>query len=361
MSERLLPYRYDLPATLIAKHPPVARDGGRLLVLDDNGECCDGQIRDIVSLVRRGDLLVVNDTAVLRARLAAVRASGGRVELLVMPDPDEPDCFLAMARPSRRLRKGEVLALTTTAGEQGEGLSDMTVLLGEKRPDGSIEVTLRPSAEAVMERVGNIPIPPYLHRAASADDDERYQTIFRAEAGAIAAPTAGLHITRSIVNDIEAKGARIATVTLHVGPGTFRKLRPEDLESGRLHRERYSIPADTARAVNATRAAGGRVIAIGTTSTRTLESAVGVDGQVRAGVGNTDLFIRPGYQFRVVDRLWTNFHLPESSLLMLACAFGGTKRIMSAYRHAVESQYRFYSYGDAMWIAPWQDAERLGG
>ena len=192
-------------------------------------------------------------------------------------------------------------------------------------------------------------------------DSERYQTVFGGEAGAVAAPTAGLHLSQSLVEGIGRQGCEIARLTLHVGPGTFRSLRAEDLDRESLHRERYHIPEQTAEAVRATRARGGRVIAVGTTSTRTLESAATAGGEVCAGWGQTELFIQPGHEFRVVDRLWTNFHLPGSSLLMLACAFGGTRRVMGTYAHAGAHAYRFYSYGDAMWIGPSGDGKALGG
>jgi len=211
-----------------------------------------------------------------------------------------------------------------------------------------------PSAAAIMQAGGEMPLPPYLKRPEESSDKSRYQTIFASESGAIAAPTAGLHISESIVADLTGRGVDIAAITLHVGPGTFRNLRTEDLDTGTLHAEVYSISNGTVEKINRTRSCGGRIVAVGTTSTRCLESASNDNGEVKAGVGTTDLFIQSGFTFRVVDRLFTNFHLPRSSLLMLACAFGGRERVLSAYRAAISEGYRFYSYGDAMLLDPKQ-------
>ena len=210
-----------------------------------------------------------------------------------------------------------------------------------------------------MNDLGEVPLPPYLRRAAFPDDRVRYQTVFANEAGAVAAPTAGLHLSDELLAHIQQKGVDVAPVTLHVGAGTFRNLRPEDVERGTLHPEFWRVPAGTADAIARCRSRGGRVVAVGTTCTRTLESAADADGVVRAGEGTTRLFIQPGYRFTVVDLLWTNLHLPRSSLLMLVCAFGGTGRVMAAYRHAVTMGYRFFSYGDAMLVSPSVDAKRL--
>lgn len=360
MDERLSPYHYVLPPDQIARHPPEVREGGRLLMVDGRGSV-DGRVGDLTGLVSEGDLLVVNDTRVLHARLAARRATGGRVEFLLMPDPDAEDRFLAMARPARRLRRGERLEIISALDEGAERRGEAWAELGARREDGTFEVQLYPDAAQVMASAGEIPIPPYLDREALPSDLERYQTVYSDAPGAVAAPTAGLHLTRSLLSDVRGRGCEVAKITLHVGAGTFRNLRGEDLDRGRLHRERFVIPQSTADAIEGARQRGGRVIAVGTTSTRALESAALPGGRVRAGAGLTELFIRPGYCFSVVDRLWTNFHLPCSSLLMLVCAFGGVERVMAAYAHAVAAQYRFYSYGDAMWIAPREDGSGLGG
>jgi S-adenosylmethionine:tRNA ribosyltransferase-isomerase len=360
MDERLSPYHYVLPPEQIARHPPESREGGRLLMVE-GGDLVEGRIEDLSGRVSEGDLLVVNDTRVLHARLAARRETGGKVELLLMPDPDAEERYLAMARPARRLRQGERLAIISDSDESGRRGEGAWAELGARREDGTFEIDLHPDADQVMASAGEIPIPPYLDRDALPSDLERYQTVYSGTPGAVAAPTAGLHLTRSLLDDVRERGCAVAKITLHVGAGTFRNLRGEDLDRGRLHRERFVIPQSTSDAIERTRQRGGRVIAVGTTSTRALESAALPGGRVRAGAGLTDLFIRPGYHFAVVDRLWTNFHLPCSSLLMLVCAFGGVERVMAAYAHAVAAEYRFYSYGDAMWITPGEDGSVLGG
>lgn len=299
----------------------------------------DRQIRELDGLLEPGDLLVVNDTKVLHARIHARRVTGGAVEALLLGAGPGP--VQAMLRPARRLKVGEVL-------DAGQG--SLTLL--ERADGGAWWVQCSPEPLELMERVGEIPLPPYFQRKPDPADRQRYQTRFANEAGAVAAPTAGLHLSDALVDRLRAKGVQIATVTLHVGAGTFRNLRPEDLERGELHPERYRIPVETARSITACKASGGRVIAVGTTSTRTLESCSDGKGGVLAGEGNTRLFIRPGFQFQVIDGLLTNFHLPGSSLLMLVGALVGRERLLDAYRHAVQSGYRFYSYGDAMLLLP---------
>lgn len=351
MDEWLAPFRYELPPELIAKHPPIERSGGRLLEVGRDG-VSDRLVQDLPSLLKADDLLILNDTRVLHARLAARRSSGGRVELLVMPDVDTLGRYWAMAKPARRLRAGEQLEILSGLGASASKVAGCAALLGERRADGCFAVELMPSPDVVMGQAGKVPIPPYLNRESVEEDAERYQTVFGTQGGAVAAPTAGLHFTQELLQHLSAVGCRKAWVTLHVGAGTFRSLRPTDLIQKRLHKERYFVPQATVDAVAETRRRGGRIIAVGTTSTRTLESAVQSDGSLVEGWGTTDLFIRPGDSFRVVDGLWTNFHLPESSLLMLVCAFGGLERIMSAYQHAVAARYRFFSYGDAMLVWP---------
>lgn len=348
----LAPFDYDLPPDAIATRPPADRDGGRLLDLSGL-RVRDAAVVDLPGLLKRGDLLVLNDTRVLHARLWARRATGGRVELLLLGLGDG-HTVEAMARPARRLKPGEVLQICDADGDPVPGYSARIV---ERLSGGTFRVTPTPGPAEVMAHAGEVPLPPYFQRDAEPADRVRYQTVFARESGAVAAPTAGLHLTDSIFERLADNGVEVAFVTLHVGAGTFRNLRPEDIERGTLHAERWVVPPETARAIARCRTRGGRVVAVGTTSTRTLESAADADGHVKAGEGVTRLFIQPGYRFKVVDRLWTNLHLPRSSLLMLVCAFGGTRRVMSTYRHAVRGGYRFFSYGDAMFLSPEEDAE----
>ena len=338
MSEPLHSWHFELPEDRIARFPPEKRDGGRLLVVPEEG-WQDRQIRDLDKLIRPGDLLVVNDTKVLHARIRARRASGGSIEVLLLgvgPGPVQ-----AMLRPSRRLKVGEVLDV------EGGSLT-----LQGKAEGGAWWVQCSPEPMTLMDQVGEIPLPPYFQRKPEPSDKHRYQTRFADQAGAIAAPTAGLHLSDALIQRLKDKGVQIAAVTLHVGAGTFRNLRPEDLERGELHPERYRISEQTAQAIADCKARGGRVIAVGTTSTRTLESCADGQGGVKAGEGSTRLFIRPGFVFQVIDGLLTNFHLPGSSLLMLVGALVGRKRLLEAYSHAVYDGYRFYSYGDVMLLLP---------
>jgi S-adenosylmethionine:tRNA ribosyltransferase-isomerase len=337
LDPRLAPYAYTLPDSQIARFPPAERAGGRLLCVEEG--LVDRQVMDLPALLRAGDLLVVNNTRVLPARLRARRASGGEVEVLLLGMSAGRE--RALVRPSRRLKPGERLQI-----------GDFAVTLLEKEPDGAWWVDPGPDPVGLMERHGAMPLPPYLRRPAEGADQERYQTAFARERGAVAAPTAGLHFSPALLAQIADRGVTIAEVTLHVGIGTFRNLSAADLDQGQLHAERWQVPASTAAAVGACRDRGGRVVAVGTTVTRTLESAALPGGRIAEGVGETRLFIQPGYRFAVVDRLFTNFHLPCSSLLMLACAFGGRERVLGSYRHAVEAGYRFFSYGDAMWLSP---------
>lgn len=345
---RLKLYDYLLPESLIARYPPPDRDGGRLLDLRAAAPA-DRLIPDLPQLLDPGDLLVVNDARVLAARLNARRATGGAVEALLLSDvPDADGAVPAMLRPSRRLRPGERLQVE----RDGAALDGVALELVDTQPGGTWRVRPMPSAQAVMDAAGRLPLPPYFGREAEDLDTERYQTIFAAKPGAVAAPTAGLHLTAALLESLDARGVRLAQVTLYVGAGTFRNLRPSDLDSGELHPERFEISEQTAAAIAETRERGGRVVAVGTTSTRCLESAALPGRRVAAGAGETRLFIQPGYRWQVVDRLLTNFHLPQSSLLMLVCALGGRERVLAAYRHAVAQGYRFYSYGDAMLIDP---------
>jgi S-adenosylmethionine:tRNA ribosyltransferase-isomerase len=328
-------FDFDLPPHLIAQHPLPERTASRLLHVAGDAPR-DLTFTDIERLLVPGDLLVFNDTRVLKARLLGAKPTGGRVEALI-ERVLEPTLALAMVRTSHTPQPGATFrfddARATVEGRRGEFF-----LL---RFDADVD--------AVMERVGHVPLPPYIAHADAAEDAERYQTVYAARPGAVAAPTAGLHFTRDLIDRLRARGVETATLTLHVGAGTFQPVRAIDLSEHRMHSEWFDIGAATAAAVNEARRARRRVIAVGTTSLRALESA-GRDGILRAGSAETDLFITPGFRFRIVDALVTNFHLPRSTLLMLVSAFAGRDRIRSAYAHAIARQYRFFSYGDAMFL-----------
>ena len=335
-------FEYSLPADLIAQTPLAKRSASRLLVLDGaTGRCADHKFLELPALLQPGDLLVFNDTRVLPARLAARRASGGRVELL-LERPLPPRGALVQMRASNPLRAGEQLS---SAGGPLRLLA---------RHEDLWEVELPEPAVEFFERFGSVPLPPYITRAPDAHDRERYQSLFARVPGAVAAPTASLHFDAALLTALAARGVESAMVTLHVGAGTFQPLRSEALEEHVMHSERYEVPATTIETINRTRTAGGRVIAVGTTVARSLESAA-AEG-LRERSGDTALFIRPGFRFRVVDALVTNFHLPGSTLLMLVAAYAGLDPALAAYRHAVEQRYRFFSYGDAMLIWPAPEA-----
>ena len=336
-------FEYSLPAELIAQVPLEQRSASRLLVLDGaEGTAVDSQMRDLPVWLGAGDLLVFNDTRVLPARLAALRASGGRVEIFL--ERPLPQCrALVQLRASNLLRAGE--PLSTPGGE--------VRLLA--RHDDLWEIQLLEPAVEFFERCGAVPLPPYITRAPDAVDRERYQSLFAAAPGAVAAPTASLHFDAGLLAGLRDRGVAHALVTLHVGAGTFQPMRVEELDEHVMHAERYAVPDATVAAVERTHANGGRVIAVGTTVARTLEAATGSADpapRLHAGSGDTRLFISPGYRFQTVDGLITNFHLPGSTLLMLVAAFAGHQAVMAAYRHAVEQRYRFFSYGDAMLIWP---------
>jgi S-adenosylmethionine:tRNA ribosyltransferase-isomerase len=338
---RLDPYAFELPEGAIARTPPAERDGGRLLRATQQG-WSDGPIRDLVAAFAPGDLLVVNDTRVLQARLFGLRPTGGRVEILVLGPTS------AMVRPGRRVKVGERVTLLSRDGTP----SSYGVVIGAAVGEGARSVQFDALPAQVMSDCGHVPLPPYMNREATAEDARRYQTVFATEPGAVAAPTASLHLTTAILDALKQRGVDVCRVTLHVGAGTFRNLRSEDLDRGRLHAERYVVPVATAEAIAKAKAEGRRITAVGTTVTRTLEAVARASGVVTAGEGETDLFIQPGFEFRVVDRLMTNFHLPCSSLLMLVCAFGGRDRVLAGYSEAIALGYRFYSYGDAMLLEP---------
>jgi len=338
---RLDPYDYRLPPDAIARTPPEHRDGGRMLHARD-GAWVDAAIPDLLNMFAPGDVLVVNDTRVLNARMYGHRRTGGRVELLLLEPGPGP--VSAMVRPGKKIREGEAISLVSRDGEP----TGHTACVGGPAPGGARSVTLSADPLQVMSDCGHVPLPPYISRPATQADETRYQTVFADEPGAVAAPTASLHLTADMIDALRARGVEVHRVTLHVGAGTFRNLRSEDLDRGVLHREWYRVPEETASAVMAARTRGSMVTAVGTTVTRTLETAADEDGHVRCGTGETTLFIRPGFKFQVVDRLLTNFHLPRTSLLMLVCAFGGRDHVMAGYAAAIKRGFRFYSYGDAM-------------
>ena len=334
-------FDFDLPEELIAQHPAPERDASRLLLLDgETGGYSDSHFSDLVSLVNPGDLLVFNDTRVIPARLFGRKATGGRVEILVERLLDRDRC-LAHVQASKTPKEGGRIIL--------EGGVELQV--GGRRDD-LFELVLAdgPALMDVLERQGHTPLPPYIRRADEALDADRYQTVYARKPGAVAAPTAGLHFTRKLIGELERKGVGCAYVTLHVGAGTFQPIREDIIENHRMHSEWFEVSNAVCEQVNATKQAGRRVIAVGTTSVRCLEAATS-DGRLQEFRGETDIFIYPGFRFQTVDAMITNFHLPGSTLLLLVCAFAGRENILRAYRHAVEAGYRFFSYGDAMFIS----------
>jgi S-adenosylmethionine:tRNA ribosyltransferase-isomerase len=332
-------FTYDLPDELIAQQPLAERSASRLLTLDGaTGALADRQIRDLPGLVRPGDLLVFNDTKVIPARLFALKESGGKVELL-LERPLDARLALAHARASKPLRPGMVV--------QSRG-GDITIV--EKRGDLWV-IELPETALPFFERYGQMPLPPYIRREPDSADSSRYQSVFARRQGAVAAPTASLHFDDALLAALAERGVLTSFVTLHVGAGTFQPMRADDVRDHVMHSEWLNVGAQLCAQVARTRAAGGRVIAVGTTVVRSLESAMR-EGVLQPFAGETRIFIFPGYRIRSVDLLLTNFHLPESTLLMLVSAFAGRERILAAYRHAVAQRYRFFSYGDAMLLSP---------
>ena len=330
-------FDFALPPELIAQHPAPERSGSRLL--DGSGAApVDRTFRDLPTLLREGDLLVFTDTQVVKARLFGEKPSGGKLELLierVLPD----GTVAAHMKVSKKPRAGTVLRMA--GGFEAE-------LLGRwPEPQGPLfHLRLSSDAYALMAAHGHVPLPPYVTHADTAEDESRYQTVFAKNPGAVAAPTAALHFDDALLAAIDARGARRACVTLHVGAGTFQPVKTESLADHVMHRERYHVPPETVQAIADCRARGGRVVAVGTTSVRTLESWAG-SGEPS---GETGIFITPGFDLKVVDALITNFHLPRSTLMMLVSAFAGYERVMALYAHAVQQRYRFFSYGDAMWL-----------
>jgi S-adenosylmethionine:tRNA ribosyltransferase-isomerase len=331
-------FDFDLPESLIAQFPPQKRGGSRLLHVAPEG-LFDRKFADLPGLIREGDLLVLNDTRVLKARLFGAKETGGQVEVMIERVLGEHEA-LAQLRASKSPKAGAKLFLANELP---------VTVLGREGAFYHLRFEDARSVDALLEQYGKLPLPPYITHAAGQDDEARYQTVYAREAGAVAAPTAGLHFDEALLQALRERGAQIAYVTLHVGAGTFQPVRVENVSEHVMHSERFTLPQATIDAILRTRAAGGRVIAVGTTSLRALESAA-ANGNLKAGSGETRLFITPGYEFKTVDVLITNFHLPRSTLLMLVCAFGGMERMLNAYRHAVERQYRFFSYGDAMLV-----------
>ncbi len=340
-------FDYELPPALIAQQPLPQRCDSRLLVVD--GERLDDRrFADLPDMLRPGDLLVFNDTRVINARLHGVKASGGQIEVLVERQIG-PHEALAQVRASKSPKTGMQLRLADAF--------DVTVL-GRVGEFYHLRFPTDEDLDVLLERHGKLPLPPYIERAADDADDSRYQTVYGRNPGSVAAPTAGLHFDQVLLDTLAARGIGLAWLTLHVGAGTFQPVRVNDLGEHRMHRERYVIPEETVAAIAATRARGGRVIAVGTTSLRALEGAA-QEGPLVAGSGETEIFILPGFRFQVADALITNFHLPRSTLLMLVSAFAGYDEMMHAYAHAVAARYRFFSYGDAMFITRRNDTHAL--
>jgi S-adenosylmethionine:tRNA ribosyltransferase-isomerase len=335
-------FDFDLPDDLIAQFPPAVRGGSRLLHVEASGTLHDRWFSELPTLLRPDDLLVMNDTRVIKARLFGTKDSGGKVELLVERVLGEHDA-LAFIRASHAPKPGSRIRLA----------DDVAVEVVARQDDLTQLRFPRPVLE-VLDQLGQLPLPPYIAHTPTSDDEARYQTVYANEPGAVAAPTAGLHFDAAMLKALREKGVRTAQVTLHVGAGTFQPVRVDNIADHKMHRERYTIPQATVDAIGETRARGGRVVAVGTTSLRALEAAALASsdrmGKLHAGSNETDIFITPGYRFKVVDALITNFHLPKSTLLMLVSAFSGVDTIRAAYAHAIQARYRFFSYGDAMFL-----------
>ncbi|MCE5272108.1 tRNA preQ1(34) S-adenosylmethionine ribosyltransferase-isomerase QueA [bacterium] len=348
---RTADFDFELPPELIASQPAAQRDLSRLLVLDrESGRLAHRTFADLTEYVRPGDCLVLNNTRVFPARLVGRLPTGGACEVLLVRRVED-NRWLGLVKPGRKVRPGKVLAIgdgslearvLDYAGDSGERIVELVC------PDGSDPL-------AAVERVGHVPLPPYIGREDTPDDRERYQTVYARHSGAVAAPTAGLHFTPRVLEAVRAKGATTAELTLHVGPGTFRPVVVEDIESHRMEAEYYEVTAETLGTIRGTKVDGGRILAVGTTSVRTLETLATrtealEPGHVGGASGWTDIFIHPGYEFKVVDCLLTNFHLPCSTLIMLVSALAGRETVLASYAEAVSRRYRFYSYGDAMLI-----------
>ena len=358
MSELLVTdFDYELPEELIAQQPPAQRGQSRMLVMDRaTGNIRDSHFSEFPSLLRSGDVLVLNDSRVIPARLYAHRTlrrekekPTGRIEVM-LTEPAEDHCWHALVRPGRKVAIGEILVFPSPSGA-----IELKAEVLERGQYGGRLLRFEPVDDfyAALDRIGHIPLPPYIHRDDFESDRERYQTVYSRERGSVAAPTAGLHFTPQTLEELAARGVEIARVTLHVGLGTFAPLRVDRVADVHLHRERYTLPAATADALNRAVREGRRIVAAGTTVVRTLEHCAqqAMRAELTPHTGETEIFISPGFEFRLVSALLTNFHLPQSSLLMLVSAFAGREQILAAYRHAVAERYRFFSYGDCMFIA----------
>jgi S-adenosylmethionine:tRNA ribosyltransferase-isomerase len=356
---RVSDFDYHLPEELIAQQPPAERGASRMLVVDRaTGALRDSAFAEFPSLLQPGDLLVLNDSRVIPARLYARRTlrrekekPTGRIEVM-LTEPAGENQWRALVRPGRKVAIGEILVFPSSSGA-----IELTAEVLERGEFGERLLRFEPVTDffAALERIGHMPLPPYIHRDDAAADRERYQTVFSRERGSVAAPTAGLHFTSQILDALAARGVEIARITLHVGLGTFAPLRVERVDRVRLHRERYTLSAQAAEAINAAARSARRIVAVGTTVVRTLESAAAEALQAGSTElvphsGSTEIFISPGFEFRLVGALLTNFHLPQSSLLMLVSAFAGREHVLAAYRHTVEQRYRFFSYGDCMFV-----------
>ncbi len=349
-------FDFDLPEELIAQEPPIRRGFSRMLVFNrTTGAARDSDFSVFPSLLRPDDLLVLNDTRVIPARLFCRRTLRreketplGRIEVM-LTEPAGEDRWRALVRPGRKVSVGEKLVFP-----DADGQAQLEAEVLEHHPFGERVLKFQPVKNffEILERIGHVPLPPYIHRPDSGEDRERYQTVFAQKPGSVAAPTAGLHFSEEILAQINRQGIEIAKVTLHVGLGTFAPLRVDRVSDIRLHKERYDVPGKTAEAINRARRSGRRIVAVGTTTVRTLEAAASQStfGELRSGSGETDIFIAPGFEFRIVGAILTNFHLPRSSLLMLVSAFGGREKTLDLYRHAVQNRYRFFSYGDCVFI-----------
>jgi S-adenosylmethionine:tRNA ribosyltransferase-isomerase len=354
---RVADFDFDLPEELIAQEPPAERGLSKMLVMDRaTGVLRDSSFAEFPSFLQPGDLLVLNDSRVIPARLYARRTlrrerekPTGRIEVM-LTEPVGEDLWRALVRPARKIAIGEILVFPAPTGELALQAEVM-----ERGNFGERLLRFAPAEDffAVLERIGHVPLPPYIRRDDADTDRERYQTVFSRERGSVAAPTAGLHFTRQMLDALAARGVEVARVTLHVGLGTFAPLRVDRVEQVRLHRERYTLPSAAADAVNRAVSEGRRIVAVGTTVVRTLEHCAlqAAGGPLQPHSGVTEIFISPGFEFRLVGGLLTNFHLPKSSLLMLVSAFAGRERVLAAYSHAVREKYRFFSYGDCMFIS----------
>ncbi len=340
-------FNYDLPEELLALYPAKRRDGSKLMSLRrESGEIGHHKFSDIIDFLNPGDALVLNNTKVFKARLRARRASGGRVEVFLLEEIKHEGriSWVVLTHPGRRVKEGEVLYVGDMDG----------VEVVRKNPDGKsiVRFQSRTEAERIIKRFGEVPLPIYIHREPDKSDESRYQTVYAlgTKDKSVAAPTAGLHFTQKTLDKIKDKGIKIIPITLHVGYGTFKTVKTDNIEDHTVDPEFAEITKSAAKAISRIKEAGGKVVAVGTTSVRTLESAEVKDGEILPYTGNVDLYIKPGHEFKVVDKMITNFHLPKSSLIILVSAFAGRENIMRAYRAAVENQYRFYSYGDCMII-----------